>query len=379
MDDRSPPGPTMVTREAPGTAPPGGAAHAVAPENGRALSLRVLLLALVLIPLNSYWIIQMERVRQGPYVTSISLFANVVFILLLFVAWNALLRRWQPRLAFRRGELLLIYVMLSISTGICGMDFIQVLMQIIAFPFYFATPGNHWAQTLFPILPKWLTVRDETAITPFFRGQSTLYTREHLAAWLVPTLDWTAFGTALIVVMMCLNVLFRKQWVDRERLTFPVIHLPLEMIDNPGPLFRNRLMWGGFALAASISLLNGVNYLFPAVPSIQVTQFDLAPFITGKPWSAVGWTPIAFYPFAIGLGFLLPVDLLFSCWFFYLYWKLQLVVSNPAGWDVTPQFPYVPEQVFGAIVAIGLSLLWASRSYLREVWRAAIAGGRQPE
>src|SRR6266566_6404848 len=206
-------------------APPAPVAPAPA-ESGRALSTRVLLLALVLIPLNCYWIIQMERVRQGPYVTSISLFANVVFILLLFVAWNALLRRWQPRLALRRGELLLIYVMLSISSGICGMDFVQVLMQIIAFPFYFATPGNHWAQTLFPILPKWLTVRDETAITPFFRGQSTLYTREHLAAWLVPTLAWTAFGTALIVVMMCLNVLFRKQWVDRERLTFPIIHLP---------------------------------------------------------------------------------------------------------------------------------------------------------
>jgi hypothetical protein len=347
-------------------------------EAGRALSARVLLLALLLIPLNCYWIIQMERVRQGPYVTSISLFANVILILLLFVSVNALLQRWWPRLALRRGELLLLYVMLSISSGICGMDMIQVLMQIIAFPFYFATPGNHWAQSLFPILPKWLTVQNVTATTPFYRGQSTLYTREHLTAWLVPTLAWTAFGTALIVVMMCLNVLFRKQWVDRERLTFPVIHLPLEMIDNPGPLFRNRLMWGGFALAAAISLLNGLSYLFPAVPSIQVTEFDLAPFFPGKPWSAMGWTPIAFYPFAIGLGFLLPVDLLFSCWFFYLYWKAQLVVSSAMGWDVTPQFPYQPEQVFGAIVAIGLSLLWASRSYLREIGREVLRGGRPP-
>ena len=368
MNQPSPPRSTTAPPAAPRPAPPGVAAPAAPLEVGRALSGRVLIVGLLLIPLNCYWIIQMERVRQGPYVTSISLFANVVFILLLFVAWNALLRRWQPRLALRRGELLLIYVMLSISSGICGMDFVQVLMQIIAFPFYFATPGNHWADTLFPILPWWLTVRNPGAITPFFRGQSTLYTREHLMAWLVPTLCWVAFGTVLIGVMMCLNVLFRRQWVDRERLTFPVIHLPLEMIDNPGPLFRSRLMWGGFALAASISLLNGLSYLFPAVPSIQVTEYDLSPFITSKPWSAVGWTPIAFYPFAIGLGFLLPVDLLFSCWFFYLYWKLQLVVSNALGWDVTPQFPYVPEQVFGAVVAIGLSLLWSGRSYLREVW-----------
>ncbi len=368
MNQPSPPRSTTAPPAAPRPAPPGVAAPAAPLEVGRALSARVLIVGLLLIPLNCYWIIQMERVRQGPYVTSISLFANVVFILLLFVAWNALLRRWQPRLAFRRGELLLIYVMLSISSGICGMDFVQVLMQIIAFPFYFATPGNHWADTLFPILPWWLTVRNPGAITPFFRGQSTLYTREHLMAWLVPTLCWVAFGTVLIGVMMCLNVLFRRQWVDRERLTFPVIHLPLEMIDNPGPLFRSRLMWGGFALAASISLLNGLSYLFPAVPSIQVTEYDLSPFITSKPWSAVGWTPIAFYPFAIGLGFLLPVDLLFSCWFFYLYWKLQLVVSNALGWDVTPQFPYVPE-VFGAAggmlfllgfsVLAGMSLAWA--------------------
>ena len=58
---------------------------------GRSLSARVLFLALILIPLNCYWIMQMERVRQGPYVTSISLFANVVFLLLLFLIGNSAL------------------------------------------------------------------------------------------------------------------------------------------------------------------------------------------------------------------------------------------------------------------------------------------------
>jgi hypothetical protein len=334
----------------------------------------VLLLALLLIPLNCYWIIQMERVRQGPYVTSISLFANVVFLLLLFLIGNAALHRWWPRVAFRRGELLLIYVMLSVSSGFCGMDLIQVLMQIVAFPFYFANSQNRWENHFFQLLPTWLTVRDPAAIQPFFRGQSTLYTPAHLAAWIVPALAWTGFGTLLMFVLMCVNVLVRKQWVDRERLTFPVVQLPLVMIDQPGALFRSRLMWSGFAIAAGINLLNGLAYLFPALPAIQVTQSDIAPFLPGKPWSAMGWTPIAFYPFAIGLGFLLPVDLLFSCWFFYLYWKLQLVLSNALGWDVTPRFPFVPEQVFGAVIAIAVSLLWASRGTLREIVRAAARG-----
>src|SRR3954452_11810682 len=187
------PNPPTHTRAASPPAPAAAPRTPAPVERGRALSARVLLLALVLIPLNCYWIIQMERVRQGPYVTSISLFANVIFILLLFVTVNAGLRRWWPRFAFRRGELLLLYVMLSISSGICGMDMIQVLMQIIAFPFYFATPSNRWAEHLFPILPRWLTVWDTAQTTPFFRGQSTLYTREHLGAWLVPTLCWVAF------------------------------------------------------------------------------------------------------------------------------------------------------------------------------------------
>src|SRR5436305_12929452 len=137
--------PSTRSTTAPREPTPRPAPHGVIPPPapaaaGRALSGRVVMLMLVLIPLNCYWIIQMERVRQGPYVTSISLFANVVFILLLFISLNALLRCWSPRLALRRGELLLLYVMLSISSGICGMDLIQVLMQIIAFPFYFATP-----------------------------------------------------------------------------------------------------------------------------------------------------------------------------------------------------------------------------------------------
>ena len=159
---------------------------------------RVWLLAFLLLPLNCYWIIRMERVGNGPYVTSISLFANVIFLLLLLVTLNAGLRRWLPRLALGRGELLLLYVMLSIATGISGMDMVQVLMQIIAFPFYFATPSNRWADELFPMLPTWLTVREPGIITPFFRGQSTLYTVEHLRAWLVPTLAWTAFGRQII-------------------------------------------------------------------------------------------------------------------------------------------------------------------------------------
>src|SRR2546425_10110291 len=131
MNQPSPPRSTTAPPAAPRPAPPGVAAPAAPLEVGRALSVRVLIVGLLLIPLNCYWIIQMERVRQGPYVTSISLFANVVFILLLFVAVNSLLHRWCPRLALRRGGVLLVFVIVSISSGLCGWGMVLGVMRII--------------------------------------------------------------------------------------------------------------------------------------------------------------------------------------------------------------------------------------------------------
>ncbi|MCL6628524.1 MAG: hypothetical protein K6U00_02855, partial [Armatimonadetes bacterium] len=86
-----------------------------------------------------------------------------------------------------------------------------------------------------------------------------------------------------------INVLVRRQWQDRERLPFPVVQLPLEMTDPAGRLFRNRLMWIGFSVAAGLDLLNGLNYLYPNIPVlIQTRAYDLAPLITQKPWNAMG-------------------------------------------------------------------------------------------
>jgi len=78
---------------------------------------RALAIGLALAVANAGWVIHMERVRAGPYVTSISLFANAVFLLAVLTAANHGLRRWLPRLAFSAGELLLIYAMVSIGSA----------------------------------------------------------------------------------------------------------------------------------------------------------------------------------------------------------------------------------------------------------------------
>ena len=319
----------------------------------------------------------MERVRQGPYVTSISLFLNVVFILLAITLVNGLVARWFPRRALTQAELITIYSMLTVASALSGMDMMQGLLMVMTHSGWFASAENKWDALFADYPPRWLLIRDRDVLAGYYQGHTTLYQSEIIRAWLGPIAWWTGFIIALLLVLMCVSVLLRKQWMDHERLTFPIVQLPLEMTRPGLALFRSRLLWLGFGIAAAVDLINGLNYFFPALPSINISKLNLRMYISSHPWDAIDWLPVTFYPSVIGLSFLLPVDLLFSCWFFYFYWKLQRVVSRAMAWDVTPQFPFIDQQAFGAYMGIVAGLLWIGRGYLRQVARKVI--GRPSE
>src|ERR1043166_185733 len=95
--------------------PSSAAAHTVEMQPvRRGVTARAILLGALLIPFNAFWIVRLERVMYGPYPSTISLFANVIFLLFLLVGLNALCRRVMPRWAFSQGELLTLYTMLAI-------------------------------------------------------------------------------------------------------------------------------------------------------------------------------------------------------------------------------------------------------------------------
>jgi hypothetical protein len=357
-----------------GTTPPSHGRVAVATRRTERITLRAIALGALLIPLNGYWIVQLERVMYGPYPSTISLFANVVFVLFLLMALNFLLRRTLPRYAFSQGELLTIYTMLAISTGLAGLDGVSILNQIIPLGAWFGTK-NGWDGFL-NAFPDWLVVRDHDALRGHFLGNSSFYRPEVLHAWIVPMLAWTLFFTLLMLVANCINVLVRRQWADHERLTFPIIWLPLEMTEGGtgAVFFRNPLMWGGFALAAGLSLWNGIAFLYPSLPTLPLGITDLKPLFSPRLFSATEWFPITLYPLAIGLSYLLPLDLLFSCWFFFLFWRTQEVVTCAMGWDTTPDFPFIREQGFGSLIGLFAFYLWTGRRYYAAIWRRATTG-----
>jgi hypothetical protein len=68
----------------------------------------------------------------------------------------------------------------------------------------------------------------------------------------------------------------------------------------------------------------------------------------------------------------MPLDLSFSAWLFYLFYKAELVITAASGWGVSEsRFPYPQDQAFGAYLAIFLFVAWGSR---RTLLRALVTG-----
>jgi len=339
------------------------------------VTFRALILASILIPINGIWLIQMEEFRYSGHPTTASLFFNVVFWVLVLVLLNFLLKRILPKFAFTQGELVTIYAMLAISSAISGHDALIALPPAVGHTSWFATPENDWAALFLRYIPDWLSISDQNVLYGYYRGESTLYTEQTLKAWISPLAYWSMFYLVILFMMLCINAIFRRQWTQRELLSYPIIQLPLELTKEGGSsqFWKSNLLWVGFVLAGSLDLINGLHYLIPAVPLIPVKARDISYLFTEKPLNAMGSTKISFYPFAIGLCFFAPLDLLFSAWFFYVFSKIQKIIGSMMGWSSIPGFPYYDEQLFGAAIGLLSLAIWNSRAHLMQVFQKAFS------
>ena len=64
---------------------------------------------------------------QTPTPTTVSLIYTVILTIFLLVLINIFIKQRAPKIAFRQGELLTVYTMLSLSVAISGHDVLQVL------------------------------------------------------------------------------------------------------------------------------------------------------------------------------------------------------------------------------------------------------------
>jgi len=236
--------------------------------------------------------------------------------------------------AFRREELIVIFAMTLVGSVFPTLSMVGFIPSVMATPYYFASPENQWREVLLPHLPKWAFPPNDGGVMEWFfqgmpEGESFPW-----QVWALPLLWWTLLVVGLTLATFCGTVILRKQWVERERLTFPLAQVPLAMVE-PGrgrlPAFMtSRVFWVGFLiplLATGWNIISFFKLDFPQIPifhgahNVQIAR--------GFPHLR---TKVNL--FVMGFAFLTPLEVLFSVWFFHALAIVQAGVQNRMGWTI---------------------------------------------
>ncbi len=345
----------------------------------RGVTARVLLLTALLIPADTYFIADLHR-RGIEDPTIIALFWNVLFLFVALRILNGIVARLSPRRALAQQEMLALWILVSVATCPTGLDTLKTSWGTMQGYAYFQSPQNDWERLFGDYVPESMTVGDMGALERLWVGDHSIYEERNWRPWLGPVWRWVLLFTFMWGGSAGLAVLFRKRWVERERMSFPIVQVPFEISRPNMPSLGMAAFWIAFSLATLVNLLNGLHVFYGGVPQIPVKigqepTLDLRRYLTGHPWNAMGRVHACFYPFGIGLGLLIPQDLSLSMWVFFLFWRAQAVFVAWLGWTQVRGFPFMKEQSFGGYLAILGFSLWAGRRYFRDVCRRIIGRG----
>ena len=145
-----------------------------------------------------------------------------------------------------------------------------------------------------------------------------------------------------------------------------------------GGQVSGRLFWVGLLCSTLLESLEQAHARFPSVPSLPL-GFSASPLLDAArpPWNALSPMTLAWSTLHVGVSYFIPLDILFSGWFFYLFRKLLEVFGfamgwRELGWDAAG-FPYTRIQAAGAWIALFFLLVWAERHHLARVMPAAFS------
>jgi len=344
------------------------------------ISLRSVLLGAVLAFLLNFLDAYSTTMIRGSYMNLNFSTAGALFFFFFLILANLAVALLRRPLSLNRTELITIYFMLIVAACIPSMGFTQFIIPSLVGSTYYATPENDWDFLYNQYIPEWLIPQGETVARYFFEGLPKDVPIPW-QPWILPLTWWYGFFLALSLGMICSMVILRKQWMERERLIYPLVQVPMEIIQQEGgssgrSFFANKLMWLGFSFAVVMLSINGLHFYFPYFPSINrfASIFLFRDTVYMDLWFNPAW---------IGFFYFVKLDISASIWIFYLLATLQRGLFNTIGLRSTERLdeysldPYTAHQGTGAMIVFVLIGLWTAREHLGGVWRKAL--GQAPE
>jgi hypothetical protein len=286
-------------------------------------------------------------------------------------------------LALNRADLIVVYCMLLIVSALCTMGLSEQLLPMLTAFFYYASPQNKWTEKLLPhITGKPILVEDGTGNKLFYEGIAGTGHGIPYEAWVEPLVWWGMFLLALYIAMVSIAVILRRQWMERERLSYPIAQVGLAMIRGEeqdrlvNSFFKSRAMWIGFALPMVFGSLQALHRYDPAIVSPGLVWN--VPFIGRQSLQLV----ISFS--ILDFSYMINANIAAGIWFFHLFAKFEKETFLLAGIKSTQKvtygvsdFPFLAYQGTGALIAMVLVGLWVARGHFKNVFLKAI--GRAPD
>jgi hypothetical protein len=289
----------------------------------------------------------------------------------------------RKRLRLSRGDVVLGYCAAMISGPIVHQYAIGFLIPHMVSAYYF---DAGW-RVFYEWLPVWFGPRDPAVVNAFFVGADGSVP---WGAWLVPALAWTVLLAAFFLTGHCAMILLRRQWIDSERLAFPLAQIPLGLTtagpDGRPPLLRAPLFWAAFWIALALGLSQTVHRYSPSIPEVPMKPAVRIDFktIASPPWTGLGLMELEFSPWLTGIVTLLPTEISLSCWVFFLLTKVEDTSAVYFGATDVPDvysnhYPALYAQGAGAAFAMCGAALWGARRHLRRMARAAVQGEKRQD
>jgi len=355
------------------------------------MTLRAALIGLVCVAILCVVTPYTDLVMQGSGIVANHLPIGVTFIFLVLVFFlNTVLRWLGRRWALTRAELVVILIMMLVASSIPGVGYMLLALSVPGGMWYYATDENKWASRFIePYVPSALVPPKGDAVTWFYEGLPKGASIPW-GAWAQPIIWWSAYALLFWFAYFCLGVILRRQWIEHERLVFPLAQVPLDILgDDPFPsgasaFFRDKLMWIGFFAVFLLHTSNSL-YLYNGLfPYFKLTALPVGAGLINRPWDALKDEQLYIYPSMVGIAFLISSEVAASMWFFYLFNRFQSVIirayglgepGSGSGFNATVFFR---GQEAGAFIAVAIFLFWGARRQLAVTWRQSLRGLGDP-
>jgi len=295
-------------------------------------------------------------------ITVIGFGVMVLMILLLNPFIKAVFRGLVKPL--NRAELMSTMAALMVTAGIATFGLTDQLIPLIPAPYNaeWNTPQRGWDKRIHPYLNENLYITDEKVIRDFREGFTAdrpaddasnsewvayykdVTQRIPWGMWLKPISLWMVFIGGCYLLFFSLSYSVLHYWSRREKLIFPLAKLPEALLPDDArnqwfpPIFRSPLFWLGFGISVMVLGYNAAavaNWIPLQKIHLGMNSFGVDAVVKNSFFAGLGGRSgmkflIIFT--AIGISFLLPLEISFSVWFYFLFGRFLIMTLCRLGY-----------------------------------------------